>query len=291
LLINIRIVGLGAIGTYLAQELSYANHQIIGLDFRIPSGTKEVIFNTQVNNIKKDLKLKITSTIYQDDDIIIIALKSYQLNETIMLKLFESSAELIFLQNGLLTKSKLQNRSLKVSIGTVTGVQATLKDTFLNASLMNSKIVLELQGDCKKIKELIQVTKMQNSVFIDSINSQIMIYEKFIRWVVASSLNILFDSSLGNCLTRVSSRELNLAISELTTFVEQKFKINVDQANVLKAIYDLPKELKTSSYFDFKQDFQSEIALELESVVNYLTNRNFKCVVLSEWREAIGIYG
>jgi ketopantoate reductase len=105
-----------------------------------------------MNNVHKNLKLKTNSTIYQNDDIVIVALKSYQLNEAILDTLLESAIELIFLQNGLLTKSKLQNRSLKVAIGTVTGVQATLKDGVLAASLQNSKIALELKDDCKKIK-------------------------------------------------------------------------------------------------------------------------------------------
>lgn len=240
-----------------------------------------------MNNVHKNLKLKTNSTIYQNDDIVIVALKSYQLNEAILDTLLESAIELIFLQNGLLTKSKLQNRSLKVAIGTVTGVQATLKDGVLAASLQNSKIALELKDDCKKIKELIQKTRMQNSVFVGSLESQIIIYEKFIRWIITSSLNILYDSPLGNCLEKVRSVDLMLAISELAIYLEKKFKINIDQSKILQDIYKLPKELRTSSYFDFKQDFQSELELELESIIKYLTECNFKCIALNQWREAI----
>lgn len=172
----------------------------------------------------KNLKLKTNSTIYQNDDIVIVTLKSYQLNEAILNTLLESAVELIFLQNGLLTKSKLQNRSLKVAIGTVTGVQATLKDGMLAASLQNSKIALELKDDCKKIKELIQKTSMQNSVFVGSLESQIIIYEKFMRWIIVSSLNILYDSSLGNCLEKVRSVDLTLSISELAIYLEKNSK-------------------------------------------------------------------
>jgi hypothetical protein len=78
-----------------------------------------------------------------------------------------------------------------------------------------------------------------------------------------------------------------LAISELAIYLEKKFKINIDQSKILQDIYRLPKELRTSSYFDFKQDFQSELELELESIIKYLTECNFKCIALNQWREAI----
>ena len=91
----------------------------------------------EMNNVHRNLKLKTNSTIYQNDEIIIVALKSYQLNEAILDTLLESAIELIFLQNGLLTKSKLQNRSLKVAIGTVTGVQATLKACCFTSKFKN----------------------------------------------------------------------------------------------------------------------------------------------------------
>jgi len=45
--------------------------------------------------------------------------------------------------------------------------------------------------------------------------------------------------------------------------------------------------LRTSSYFDFKQGFQSELELELEYIIKYLTESNFKCIALNKWREAI----
>ena len=240
-----------------------------------------------MNKVHKNLKLKTNSTIYKNDDIVIVTLKSYQLNEAILNTLLESDVELIFLQNGLLTKSKLQNRSLKVAIGTITGVQATLKDGVLAASLQNSKVALELMDDCKNIKELTQKTRMQNSVFVGSLESQIIIYEKFMRWIITSSLNIFYDSPLGNCLEKVQSVDLILAISELAIYLEEKFKIYIDQSKILQDIYKLPKELRTSSYFDFKQDFQSELELELESIIKYLTEYNFKCTALNKWREAI----
>jgi hypothetical protein len=90
---------------------------------------------------------------------------------------------------------------------------------------------------------------------------------------------------LGNSLKKISSTELNLAILELATFIEKKFQINVNKSNILKSICDLPKELKTSSYFDFKQGLQSEIAIELEFVVTYLTDCDFKCSVLNKWKK------
>jgi len=241
----------------------------------------------EVNNANNKLQLKTDSKIYQNDDIIIVTTKSFQLNDAILNALLQSGTELIFLQNGLLIKSNLQSRSSKIAIGTVTGIQATMKDGMLTASLHNSKIAIELKDDCKKIKELIQKTKMQNSSFVGSLDSQIMVYEKFIRWIIVSSLNIFYDSSLGSCLQKVKSMDLTSAISELAVFLDKKFNINIDQSKILQDLYQLPYELKTSSFFDYKQDIQSELDLELEFIINYLTESNFECITLKKWRKVI----
>ena len=241
----------------------------------------------ELNNANNKLQLKTDSKIYQNDDIIIVTTKSFQLNDAILNALLQSGTELIFLQNGLLIKSNLQSRSSKIAIGTVTGIQATMKDGMLTASLHNSKIAIELKDDCKKIKELIQKTKMQNSSFVGSLDSQIMVYEKFIRWIIVSSLNIFYDSSLGSCLQKVKSMDLTSAISELAVFLDKKFNINIDQSKILQDLYQLPYELKTSSFFDYKQDIQSELDLELEFIINYLTESNFECITLKKWRKVI----
>ncbi len=88
-------------------------------------------------------------------------------------------------------------------------------------------------------------------------------------------------------MQKVKSMDLTSAISELAVFLDKKFNINIDQSKILQDLYQLPYELKTSSFFDYKQDIQSELDLELEFIIKYLNESNFECITLKKWREVI----
>jgi ketopantoate reductase len=242
---------------------------------------------SEINHQKKLFHLNIDSQLSLKDEIVIVALKSYALNDLLISKLIEGSAELLFLQNGLLTKSKVQNRSSRIAIGTILGIQATLQNETLRVTVQNSAIAVESQEGCNKIRELVVRSKLPNSIIDNKPNVNIMIYEKFVRWVITSCLNLAYDASLGDCLAEISTKELRVGISELAIFVEKKFNVKVDQANILEALYKLPKALKTSSYIDIKKGAPAEIIFELENVIEYFANANIECVVLSKWRQEI----
>ena len=221
------------------------------------------------------------------DEIIIVALKSYALNDLLISRLIEGPAELLFLQNGLLIKNKLQHRSSRIAIGTILGIQAALQNEILQVTVEKSKIAVESQQGCKKIMELALETKMLHSMIDNMPTVNIIIYEKFVRWVITSCLNLIYDASLGDCLTKISAEELIAGISELAIFVEKNFDVKVDQTKVFEALYKLPKSLKTSSYMDIKKGFPAEIIFELENAIAYFENFNIECVVLSKWRKEI----
>jgi len=280
-------LGLGAIGLFLAQELNSAHHKVSGLDFRTSGAVKKLRIMSEINHQKTLFDLNINSQLSLNDEIIIVALKSYALNDLLISRLIEGPAELLFLQNGLLIKSKLQNRSSRIAIGTILGIQATLQNETLRVTVENSKIAVESQQGCKKIKELALENKLPHSIIDNKPTVNIMIYEKFVRWVITSCLNLTYDASLGDCLAKISPEELKVGISELAIFVDRNFDVKVDQTKILEALYKLPKALKTSSYIDIKKGSPAEIIFELENVIADFANINIECVVLSKWRQEI----
>lgn len=271
----------------MAQELIEINHQVVGLDFRILNEKTKHIFNSKINGVEKSFGIETNPIISNYDDVIIVATKSYQLDDPTLEKLTKCSADLLFLQNGVLTKTKISKGEFKVSFGTITGIQANLHDGTLVASVLDSKIAVDLKSNCEKIKELIKENSLKNSVFENGAAAQIEIYEKFIRWVIISCLNIIYDSTLGTCLSKISTLNLLEAISELSVFVKNKFGIKVNQQNIFNSIFRMPKELKTSSYFDFKKGLLSEATLEIENVISFLTLSDLQCTMLSTWRKRI----
>ena len=214
-------------------------------------------------------------------------MKSYALNDLLISRLIKGPAELLFLQNGLLIKNKLQHRSSRIAIGTVLGIQATLQNKNLRVAVENSKIAIEAQQGCKKIRELALQTKLPHSKIDNKSKVNIIIYEKFIRWVITSCLNITYDAALGDCLAAISAEELKIGVYELTIFVEKNFNIKINQVKILEALYKLPKTLRTSSYLDIKNGSPAEIIFELDNVIAYFAKVNIECVVLSKWRQEI----
>ncbi len=257
------------------------------MDFRINGAVKKKSIISEINNKKNLFDLNINSQLSLSDEIIIVTLKSYSLDDMLISRLIEGPAELLFLQNGLLVKSKLQNRSSRIAIGTILGIQATLQDETHHVKVEGSKIAIESQQSCTKIRELALEAKLPNSVIDNKPPVNIIIYEKFVRWVVISCLNLTYDASLGDCLGKISPQELKIGISELAIFVEKNFNVKVNQTNILEALYKLPKTLKTSSYIDIKNGFPAEIISEIENVIAYFTNTNIDCVMLSKWRQEI----
>jgi ketopantoate reductase len=284
---RVRILGAGPIGLYLAQELIRANYQVSGLDLRLKGEQKKITMRSKINGQKDLIELDVDSVLSLKDDIIFVTTKSYAIDELIIYNLINSPAEIIFLQNGFLVKSKLSCVSSKVALGTITGIQASIEKQQLLVSINNSKIILEVPSNSNKIRSLAAANLLKNSTFEFSTTSQKLIYEKFVRWVVTSCLNIIYDTTLGECLELMDPNEITLGISELTTFINLKFNVIINMKRILLDLHSLPYELVTSSYTDHKKGSQSEITLELDDILKYFSQAKINSVILQKWRAKI----
>ncbi len=284
---RVRILGAGPIGLYLAQELIRANYQVSGLDLRLKGEQKKITIRSKINGQKDLIEFDVDSALSLKDDIIFVTTKSYAIDELMIYNLINSPAEIIFLQNGLLVKSKLSGVSSKVALGTITGIQASIEKQQLLASINNSKIIIEVPSNSTKIRSLAAANSLKNTTFEFSTTSQKLIYEKFVRWAVTSCLNIIFDTTLGECLELMDPNEITAGISELTTFINLKFNVMLNMKRILLDLNSLPYELVTSSYKDHKNGSLSEITLELDDILNYFSQAKINSVVLQKWRAKI----
>jgi ketopantoate reductase len=286
---KVRILGAGSIGLYLAQELIRANHNVSGLDLRLKDEQRKIRIRSQINGQKNLIEFDVNSELSLNDDIVFVTLKSYAIDDLTISNLINSPAEILFLQNGLLVKSRLHTLSLstKVAIGTITGVQASVENRQLFANVNNSKIIIEMHSKCSKIGSLAVANSLENSAFEFNETSHKLIYEKFVRWTITSCLNIIYDANLGECLKLIDSNEIISGISELATFINMKFNVSINLENVLLSLYRLPNQLVTSSYKDYKKGSLLEIGLELDDILAYFSQASVKSVVLQKWREKI----
>ena len=112
---------------YLAQEFNLANYHVSGLDLRGNNIVRKFKSTSVLNGKKFTLNLDIDSEIDKRDDIIIIALKSYDIDEVLISKLIDSKKDVLFLQNGLLVQNKVKSMNQPFAIGTIAGIQSKLK--------------------------------------------------------------------------------------------------------------------------------------------------------------------
>lgn len=284
---RVRILGAGSIGLYLAQELIKADYHVSGLDLRLNGEQRKITIKSKINGQKNLIEFDINSELSLKDEIIFVTLKSYAIDDLTISNLINSPAEILFLQNGLLVKSKLHDLSSKVALGTITGIQASIEKHQLLASVNNSKIIIEIPGGCSKIRALAVANLLENSRFEFNETADKLIYEKFVRWTITSCLNIIYDATLGECLELIDDYELIAGISELATFINMKFNVIINLESVLLDLYSLPNQLVTSSYKDYKKGSLLEITLELDGILGYFYQAKVRSVVLQKWREII----
>ncbi len=272
---------------YLAQEFSLANYHIIGLDLRGNNTSQNIKTISFLNSKKFNLNLYIDSKIDKRDDIVIVALKSYDVDELLISKLVDSKKEVLFLQNGLLVQSKVQSIDQPFAVGTITGIQSKLEGKRIDVQSQNTCIFAKLRDNNFKLAELAIKQNFKHTKLIFSSDTQIEFYEKYVRWIVICCLNIINSEEIENSLMLTPKEDMLMAIAELISFIECEFDLRVYSDNILNSMYNLPKNLITSSYSDFKQGKPTEILYELDYVVSKLKAYNKQHFMLEKWRGEI----
>jgi ketopantoate reductase len=214
-------------------------------------------------------------------------LKSYDIDELLISKLVDSKKDILFLQNGLLVQSKVKSMAQPFAIGTITGIQSKLEGKRIDVQCQNTCIFAELTDKTFKLAELAVMQNLPHTKLRFGSNIQIEFYEKYVRWVVICCLNILNSKGIGDSLKLTPKEDILMAITELVSFIDYEFDLRVYTGNISNTMYNLPKNLRTSSYNDFKKGKQTEILNELDYVVSILKTFNNQNLMLEKWRGEI----
>jgi len=272
---------------YLAQEFSLANYHVIGLDLRRNDTSQNLKTISILNRKRFHLNLDIDSKIDKRDDIVIVTLKSYDIDEVLISKLVDSKKEILFLQNGLLVQSKVQSMVQPFAVGTITGIQSKLEGKRIDVKSQNTCIFAKLRDKNFKLAELAVKQNLLHTKLIFSSNTQIEFYEKYVRWVVICCLNIINSEGIGGSLVLTPKEDILMAIAELVSFIDCEFDLQVYTDDISNTMYNLPNNLITSSYSDFKQGKPTEILNELDYVISKLKVFNKQHLMLERWRGEI----
>jgi ketopantoate reductase len=214
-------------------------------------------------------------------------LKSYDIDEVLISKLVDSKKDVLFLQNGLLVQSKFKSMTQPFAIGTITGIQSKLEGKKIDVESQNTCIFAELTDKTFKLAELAVRQNLPHTKLSFSSDIQIEFYEKYVRWVVISCLNLLNSKGIGDSLKLTPKEDILIAIKELVSFIGYEFDLRVYTEDILNTMYNLPRNLRTSSYSDFKKSKPTEILNELDYVVSILKTFAMQNLMLEKWRGEI----
>lgn len=214
-------------------------------------------------------------------------MKSYDIDEVLISKLVDSKKEVLFLQNGLLVQSKVKSMNQPFAIGTITGIQSKLKGKEIDVESQNTCIFAKLNDKTFKLAELAVKQNLPHTKLHFGSDIQIEFYEKYVRWIVICCLNLLNSKGIGDSLKLTPKEDILMAITELVSFIDYEFDLRVYTEDISNVIYNLPKNLQTSSYSDFKKGKPTEILNELNYVVSILKTFNKQSLILEKWRGEI----
>lgn len=211
-------------------------------------------------------------------------MKSYDIDEVLISKLIDSKKEVLFLQNGLLVQSKIKDTTQLFAIGTVTGIQSKLKGKRFDVKTQNTSIIAKLNDKTYKLNELAVGQNLPHTKLNFGSDIQTEFYKKYVRWIITGCLNLLNSKGIGDSLKQTPKGDILLAITELIIFIDYEFSLKIYVDDILNTMYNLPKNLKTSSYRDFKKGKPTEILNELDYVVSILKTFNNQSLMLEKWK-------
>jgi hypothetical protein len=172
--------------------------------------------------------------------------------------------------------------SKKFNFGTLTGIQAFLKDNQLTVITDDCKVLI---SDNLKTDSIANLQRLSNPLcnFAVLENVDDLIFTKFIRWLVVSIITSLNSKNLGDSLSLIPRQEIEGGIEEILQFTNQKFHLEIKMVDIYNSILELPKGLRTSSFRNYVEKKENEMILELDYVLKYLEERSLKPKILIKW--------
>jgi hypothetical protein len=239
-------------------------------------------FKLDINNVTSSLHIEPSKYIGHNEDLVIVTTKSFNIDQKLVSDLINCKKDILFLQNGVITMSTLSIVSKKFNFGTLTGIQAFLKDNQLTVITDDCKVLI---SDNLKTDSIANLQRLSNPLcnFAVLENVDDLIFTKFIRWLVVSIITSLNSKNLGDSLSLIPRQEIEGGIEEILQFTNQKFHLEIKMVDIYNSILELPKGLRTSSFRNYVEKKENEMILELDYVLKYLEERSLKPKILIKW--------
>jgi ketopantoate reductase len=281
---EVQIMGLGGVGVFLASQLHANDVGVSGFDNRILGKSKRV-FDLSFPNSKSQLTLNKYPKINLESDFIIVALKSYSVNETAIESLSKFEGPVLFVQNGFFNLQKIDNRIPMPVFCSLSALECRLENYSLKVRSDVSIISIsrqEIQGT--ELWE--KFVSMFTSNFL-SVSFRTSIYEltveKFPRWLVLSAICCIRRKSIREALSEFNLDAIISLLTEIRAITNKSFDVDFDPKVVLGQLFALPDNLLPSSYYDQQVGNESEVELELKNLAVLAVQSGLPFGTITSW--------
>ena len=264
---NIGILGPGAIGSFLSSRLNSEKNNIFCF------GTKksnEYITQNGIE-IKSDFygnyklfpKMNLSENEYLD--YLFITVKAFDLNQA--LKDYDTISNnktiVVSLLNGLGYKEILKKYFNNFILGTIGYLEVFLDKNRTIIHKSNRKAHIEIASDNKKLQyELIKLKKILNDANINCKiinNEKNLIWRKLIRLSAISTITSLSNSTLGIARSTEPYKSILKDLIKELCLIAALDNSYFNEQEIIKTIYSLPEDLKTSMQNDINSNKPSEL--------------------------------
>ena len=282
---KIRILGMGAIGVYLMHVFTKQSHSTSFFDPRRNHETQ--LLKAQINGNLIQWQASGSSQVSEDDEIIIVALKSYQISASLKELLIESEKEILYLQNGISQYSTFRSSLNRFHFGTIYGIQANREAGIAVINSSNCRIAA-IAGKANERVEDLRRSSISDSLCWDvQEQSREIYYAKFVRWFVSSLICSHHKRSLGPSLASTNASELDSLIMIILKAIQLDSDISFSSDMIKASLSSLPKNLLTSATRDYQHNKQSEMLIELDYLIDILKRNNIQTDILNLWKDRL----
>jgi hypothetical protein len=280
----IAIIGMGAVGTYLASVLIENGQHVVSLDYRCSSvrlETRDIWENEQ------HLQVTYENVFLLDPgcQLIIVSCKSMDINVELIDALISEDTYVLFIQNGISNFSYLSALSDKFLFGTLAGFESRREGSLVRVFTNNPS--LSLHTRIPELASLFQSLSQDTFLFqnLESLHSPLV--SKFPRWFISSAIMMLGNGPLGISRLKLPPWELTNACKEVASYMKLLFGVDLDEKAILEEVWNLPDRLTTSAFRDYGEGKANEWTIEWASAVESLSKQSLNSKTLELWGERI----
>lgn len=282
---KIRILGMGAIGVYLMHVFTKQGHATTFFDTRRNQETQ--LLKAQVNGNSIQWQASGSSQVSGDDEIIITALKSYQINASLMELLIQSEKEILFLQNGISQYSTFRSSLNRFHFGTIYGIQASREAGIAVVNSSHCRIAAIAGKANERVEDLRRASIPDLLCWDVQEQSREIYYAKFVRWFVSSLICSHHRRPLGPSLATTNASELDDLIMIILKAIHLDSDISFSPDLINTSLSSLPKNLLTSATRDYQHNRQSEMLIELDYLIHILRINSIQTDILNLWEDRL----